>query len=120
MDFNIITIFPEILKPYANSSILGRAQEHNLININFIDPRDFTTDKHRTIDDTPYGGGPGMVMKVEPIDKAVESITKKQKNKKTRTILLSTRGKIFTSKEAKRLSKYDNIILIAGRYEGVD
>lgn len=124
MKFDIITIFPKILDSYFAESILKRAQNKNLISIKAHNLRDFTLDKHHKVDDTPYGGGPGMVFKVEPIAKAVESIkrqaTSKKKKTKSRTILFSLRGKKFDSEVAKRLSKYDQLILICGRYEGVD
>lgn len=125
IQFDIITIFPDIFDCYFNESIIKRAQEKRLIKIDVHNLRDFTTDKHRTVDDTPYGGGPGMVLKVEPIYKAVQKLktakTKtKNKKPKTRIILFSTRGKKFDNKVAKRLSKYDQLILISGRYEGVD
>ncbi|MDP2704088.1 MAG: tRNA (guanosine(37)-N1)-methyltransferase TrmD [bacterium] len=116
--FSIISIFPEAFSSYLKTSILGKAGERKLINIKAVDPRTFTKDKHKTVDDKPYGGGPGMVMKIEPIYKAVQSARKK--GKKERVILFSTRGKIFTQKDARRLAKYDHLILICGRYEGVD
>jgi tRNA (guanine37-N1)-methyltransferase len=122
MKFNILSVIPESFGEYFRHSILGRAQKRGIIDIHVHNIRDWTTDKHHKVDDSPFGGGPGMVMKVEPILKAVEEIRGKGKNKKdkTRTILFSTRGKLFTAKEAKRLSKYKNLILICGRYEGVD
>ncbi|MEK7479055.1 MAG: tRNA (guanosine(37)-N1)-methyltransferase TrmD [Patescibacteria group bacterium] len=122
ISFHIISIFPESMKAYAECSILKRAQKKKFINIAFVNPRDFTSDKHHSVDDAPFGGGPGMVMKAEPIYKAVQSITKKPKNQKTkkRIILFSTRGKLFTQKEAKRLARYRHLIFICGRYEGVD
>ena len=118
--FDIITIFPKILDSYINESIIKRAREKGLIKITAHDLRDYTTDKHHKVDDKPYGGGPGMVIKVEPVYKAVEKLKVKNKKLKTRTILFSTRGKKLDSKAAKRLSKYDQLILICGRYEGVD
>ncbi|PIR89635.1 MAG: tRNA (guanosine(37)-N1)-methyltransferase TrmD [Candidatus Harrisonbacteria bacterium CG10_big_fil_rev_8_21_14_0_10_40_38] len=118
--FHLLTIFPKMFDSYISESILKRAQEKRLISISAYDIRDFATDKHRKVDDTPYGGGPGMVLKVEPIFKAVNRIKAKSKKLKTRTILFSTRGKVFDAKIAKRLSKYDELILICGRYEGVD
>lgn len=122
MRFDIITIFPKIFNSYFNESILKRAQARKLITIKTCNLRQFTTDKHHKVDDSPYGGGPGMVIKVEPIYKAVQLLKlKSQKsNLKSRVILFSTRGKKFDSKIAKRLSKYDQLILICGRYEGVD
>lgn len=118
MKFDIITIFPQILDSYFGESLLKKAQDKGLISIKTHNLRDFTDDKHRKVDDSPYGGGPGMVLKAEPIAKAVEKI--KGKNKKSRTILFSLRGKKFDQKEAHRLAKYDQLIFICGRYEGVD
>ncbi|MEK7641301.1 MAG: tRNA (guanosine(37)-N1)-methyltransferase TrmD [Patescibacteria group bacterium] len=120
MRFDILTIFPKIFDSYINESILKRAREKKLIKITAHNLRDFTTDKHRKVVDSPFGGGPGMVFKLEPIYKAVEKLKAKSKKLKTRTILFSTRGKRFDNKEAKRLAKYDQLILICGRYEGVD
>lgn len=143
MKFDIITIFPEIFSAkdgplpagrlgasggnscgYFSQSIIKRATEKGLIKINIHNLRDFTSDKHKTVDDTPYGGGAGMVMKVEPIYKCVEKIKSNPpaggKKLKTRIILFSAKGKRYTQKEAVRLSKYKNLILICGRYEGVD
>ncbi len=114
---HFLSIFPKMFDSYLNESILKRAQAKKLASFKVMDIRDFATDKHRTTDDKPYGGGAGMVMKVEPIFKALKKI---KQDKKTRIILLSAKGKIFNQKEAKRLSKYNNLILICGRYEGVD
>ena len=142
MQFDIITIFPNIFDSYLNESILGRAQKDGLIKINTHDLRDYTEDKHKSVDDTPYGGGVGMLMMVEPIYKALKSLRgsasdrgnpvanseiatsastpPRNDTKKTRTILLSPRGKRFTQKDAQRLTKYDQLVFVAGRYEGVD
>lgn len=127
MQFDIITIFPKIFDCYFNESIIKRARKKGLVEIDVHNLRNFTTDKHKTVDDKPYGGGPGMVLKVEPIFRAVQAI-KKIRNKpktqnpkpKTRVILFSAKGKMFTQKEARRLAKYDQLIMICGRYEGVD
>ncbi|MBM5789910.1 tRNA (guanosine(37)-N1)-methyltransferase TrmD [Candidatus Parcubacteria bacterium] len=120
--FDFITIFPETIAPYAQASILGRAQKKQLIEVHAHDLRDWTTDKHRTVDDTPYGGGAGMLMKVEPIEKAVQAIGARvrRRSKKTRVILTAASGKPFTQKDARRLARYDQVIFICGRYEGVD
>jgi len=119
--FNIITIFPEALDLYLKTSLLGRAQKNKLIKVNLINLRDFTSDKHKSVDDKAYGGGPGMVVKVEPIYKAVEFAKGKgQRAKRKRIILFSTRGKKFTNKIAKRLALCNELILICGRYEGAD
>jgi tRNA (guanine37-N1)-methyltransferase len=145
MKFNIITIFPQIFDSYFNESILKRAQKKGLISFNIINLRDFTTDRHKTVDDTPYGGGAGMVMKVDVLHRAIDAIkkdiAKKQKfsdekagsfqlvaarkklqakSSKLKTVLLSAKGKKWTQQMAQRYSKLDNLILICGRYEGVD
>ena len=123
--FHVLTIFPEVIDSYASESLFKRAQEKKIISVKAHNIRDFSRDRHQKVDDRPFGGGPGMVFKVEPIYRAVESILKKSKSqkpnsKKTRTILFSTRGKKFDAKIAKRLAKYENVIFICGRYEGVD
>lgn len=116
MQFDIVTIFPEVIEPYTSASILGRGQEDGVIDINAHNLRDWTDDKHNTVDDTPYGGGPGMVMKVEPFDKAVDDLCAEN----SRVVLTSARGKQFKQADAKRLSNYDQVIFLCGRYEGVD
>jgi len=134
--FDIITIFPKIFNSYFNESIVRRAQKSGKIKINIIDLRKFSTDKHKKVDDKSYGGGPGMVLKIEPLTKALRSILRisnfqfpifKQISKsklqklKTKIILFSPAGKQFNSKMAAEWArKYDQIIMIAGHYEGVD
>jgi len=120
--FYILSVIPEAIKAYTQASILGRAQKKGLIKVECADIRRWTRDAHKTVDDAPFGGGPGMVLKVGSIYEAVTAIRSKIKNKKekTRIILFSTRGKLFDEHEAQRLSKYDRLILICGRYEGVD
>ena len=118
--FDIITIFPEMFSGYFNESLLKRAQKNKLIKINLHNLRNFSTDKHKTVDDSPYGGGPGMVLKVEPIYKAIKHLKAKNSKLKARIVLFSTRGKKFDQKAAQRLAKYNQLILICGRYEGVD
>ena len=124
MKFDIITIFPEIFDSYFNESIIKRAQKKGLVKINVHNLRDYTNDKHKSIDDGPYGGGPGMVMMAEPIFKAIKKLKKPHYAKASRggvkIILFSPRGKKFDQKMAKRFSKLDNLIMICGRYEGVD
>ncbi len=117
--FTVITIFPEMIESYGKLSLLGKAEKKKLIRIEGINPRDFAKNKHNTVDDAPFGGGPGMVMKIGPIYEAVNAAKKKNKGT-TRVVLLSVRGKAFTNKTAKRLKKYKHLILISGRYEGVD
>ncbi len=119
--FDVITIFPEMLSSYLKESLISRAQEKKLIKINTHNLRDFTIDNHQTVDDRPFGGGLGMVLKVEPIFKAVNKIRKsKIINHKSKIILFTPRGEKFTQKMAHKLSKLDQIIFICGRYEGVD
>ncbi len=120
--FNIITIFPEIFDSYLKESLIARAQKKRLVKINIHNLREWTADRHQTVDDRPFGGGLGMVLKIEPIYKAVKEIKRKTKNKKqkTKTILFTPRGKKFNQKMAYQLSKLNQIIMICGRYEGVD
>lgn len=124
MRFDILTLFPNMCLPYLGESILKRAQEKGLLFFSVHDIRDFTTDKHHKADDTPYGGGAGMVLKGEPIFRAVEAVRSLEnesgKLSRTRVILLSAKGQRFSQKDAKRLLAYDQLIFICGRYEGVD
>jgi tRNA (guanine37-N1)-methyltransferase len=128
VNFHIITIFPKIFDSYFSESILKRAQAKELISIDIHNLRDYTEDKHKTVDDTPYGGGAGMVLKIEPIWRCIQSLNLKFKIKnlklksslRSRTILFSAKGKKYTQKDARRLAKYENLIMLCGRYEGVD
>jgi tRNA (guanine37-N1)-methyltransferase len=113
--FHIITIFPKVFDDYFNTSIIKRAQQKKLIKINIHNLRDFTKDKHKTVDDKPYGGGPGMILKADIIYRALGKIKNKQK-----IILLSPAGKQFNQKMAQKFSKLKEIIFICGRYEGID
>lgn len=124
MRFDIITLFPESFTAYFAVSMLKRAQEKQLIEIHTHQLRDFAHDKHKTVDDTPYGGGAGMVLKVEPIAECLEAVISQQPTNnevsKTRKILFSAKGKVLTQDDVKRLATYDRLILLCGRYEGVD
>ena len=123
MKFDIITIFPNIFDSYFNESIIKRAQQKKLVKINIYNLRDYTFDKHKTVDDRPYGGGSGMVLMVDPIEKAIKNIKKVypvQQGKKSKIILLSAKGKKLDQKMVCQFSKLDQLILISGRYEGVD
>lgn len=119
MNFHIITLFPESFDSYINSSIIGRAIRDKKIKIKFYNPRDFTKDKWRRVDQKPYGGGPGMVLEALSIIKAVEKAIKGKK--KTKIIWLSPSGKQFKNDVAEKISKqYKDIVIICGRYEGID
>jgi tRNA (guanine37-N1)-methyltransferase len=123
MIFDFVSLFPESFTSYLGVSMLNRAKEDGLVSFGFVNPRDYTTDKHRTVDDTPYGGGAGMVMKPEPLFACVEDLLAKSdvSRERTRVILFSAKGKQFDQKDARRLVEdYDRLILVAGRYEGVD
>ena len=120
MRFDIISLFPESLTSYFAVSILKRAQEKGLVEIVMHQLRDFAHDKHKTVDDTPYGGGAGMVLKVEPIAEALMTVRNLVPTAPTRTILFSAKGKIMTQDDVKRLATYERLILLCGRYEGVD
>lgn len=117
MQIHILTIFPQIFDSYFNASIIKRAIEKNIAKINTLNIRDYALDKHKTVDDRPYGGGAGMIMKAEPIYKALSSL---KLNGKSRIILLSPHGPAFKQKTAHRLVKYNEIVFICGRYEGID
>ncbi|MDO8505584.1 MAG: tRNA (guanosine(37)-N1)-methyltransferase TrmD [bacterium] len=137
MKFDVLTIFPEMFSGYFGESIISRAQEKKLLKISVHDLRKWATDKHHKVDDKPYGGGPGMVFKVEPIARALRALrvmklreyeitskknsrSRKLENSQTRVILTSARGKQFTASDARRLAKYKRVVIICGRYEGVD
>jgi len=117
-NFTIITIFPQMFDSPLGYSIVKKARAKGLINLTVIDARDYTTDRHRTVDDTPYGGGQGMVMKPEPLVAALEHARSKARH--SRVVLLAPQGQIFKQETAQRLSLEQEIVLICGRYEGVD
>lgn len=124
INFHIITLFPEAIEPYLQVSILGRAVRNKIITTSLYQLRDFSKDKHKRVDDNPYAGGPGMVLQAKPILDAVEKVQKKIGKKaktKIKVIIFGTLGKQFTNSYAMNIGKrYTDIILIAGRYEGVD
>lgn len=135
MNFHIITIFPEVCRVYTDASVLGRAQKTDKgkgakvkgkkISVQYYNPRDFTNDIHKRVDDRPYGGGPGMVMQAEPIlkawQKAVGRKSKALKNGKIKTLIMSPRGTVFTNKLAQKWAdQYEHLVLLSGRYEGID
>ena len=121
MIFDIMTLFPDLVKTILGESIIGRAQKSGVIEIKCHNIRDYSTDKHHRVDDTPYGGGKGMLMMAPPIyDCYKHIISTKENNSSTRTIYMSPAGQVFDQKKAEELSKYDNIIILCGHYEGVD
>ncbi len=123
MKFHLLTIFPAIFDSYLNESILRRASEKKIVKFKVHNLRDWTNDKHKTVDDAPYGGGAGMLMKIEPLYKALSAIkktNKKVKPNKRKIILLSASGKTWNQALAQKYSKLEEIIFICGRYEGVD
>jgi tRNA (guanine37-N1)-methyltransferase len=130
MNFHVITLFPEVCQAYTDASVLGRAQKTDKgkgakvrgkkISVTYYNPRDFTVDKHHKADDRPYGGGPGMVMKAEPVLKAWDKAVGRKAGK-VKTLIMSPRGVKFDQTMAKELAeKYENVVLISGRYEGID
>lgn len=132
MHFHVITLFPEICQAYTDASILGRAQKAEKgkgakvkgkkIAVSYYNPRDFSKDKHNKVDERPYGGGPGMVMQAEPVLRAWEkAVGRKKDQSKVKTLIMSPRGQKFTQDLAKAYAeKYEHLVLISGRYEGID
>lgn len=116
MTIDILTLFPKMFKGPFAESIVKRAQEKELVEIKIHDLRHWTKDKRKTVDDRPYGGGIGMILLVEPIDRALREL----KSKKAKVILLSPSGRVFTQKKARQLAKSDHLIFICGHYEGID
>lgn len=117
MKFDIMTLFPEMIENYCSFSILKRAVESSIISVNTVNPRDFTLDKHKKVDDTPYGGGAGMVLMAQPYVDAYESI---EKNDNSITVMLSPQGEPLNDKLVNELSQYSQIIMMCGHYEGFD
>jgi tRNA (guanine37-N1)-methyltransferase len=119
MQFDIVTIFPSMIEAGLGEGVVSRGVERGLLNVAVHDLRRWTTDRHRTVDDVPYGGGPGMVMKAEPLMRAVSEIRETRGTPDT-VVLLSPQGRTFTQAEAERLGRLEHIVLLCGRYEGMD
>jgi tRNA (guanine37-N1)-methyltransferase len=117
--FDIVTIFPRMIEAALAEGVVARALQRELLRVSVRDLRDFTDDRHRSVDDVPYGGGPGMVMKPEPIFRAVEAITK-ESGAPQAIVLVSPHGRQFTQAEAARLAGLDRVTILCGRYEGID
>jgi len=120
MLFQVLTTFPEMIEAVVGESILGRARQKGMIEVQAVNLRDFTADKHRTTDDAPFGGGPGMVMKPEPVFKAVESLVARARGGRPRVLLMTPQGRRFDQPMAAQLARESHLIIICGRYEGVD
>src|SRR5436190_10746755 len=119
MTFDIVTIFPAMIDHALAAGILGRAIERGTLDVKVHDLRDFTTDRHRVVDDVPYGGGPGMILKPDPIFRALDAIAAKRGGALT-VIMTSPQGRRFTQAEAERLSGLAHVVLLCGRFEGYD
>ncbi len=119
MKISVVTLFPEMFTAITESGITSRAVKTDLMQLDFVNPRDFTEDKHRTVDDKPYGGGPGMLMKVEPLAKAIAE-AKGQVGESAKVIYLSPQGQPLTQAGLEELSQLPGLVLVAGRYEGID
>ncbi|GAA0853534.1 tRNA (guanosine(37)-N1)-methyltransferase TrmD [Aliiglaciecola litoralis] len=117
--FGVVSLFPEMFDSFTQQGVTGRAVKNRLLDVEFFNPRDFTHDKHRTVDDRPYGGGPGMLMMVQPLTDAIHA-AKLAAGKKTKVIYLSPQGKKLDQAGVKQLSENDSLIFVAGRYEGID
>ena len=115
LQFHVITIFPEIFQSFLQTSLIGKAREAGLVGVSCVDPREFTTDKHNSVDDTPYGGGEGMVFKPEPVVMAMESVPGRPHR-----VLLTPQGKPLAQRDLQELASRDEVMLICGRYEGFD
>ena len=118
MRIDVLTLFPELIEPHLGTSLIGKAREAGVLTVSVTQIREFARDKHHTVDDAPYGGGAGMVMKCEPLFAAVESL--RDCNTLERVILMSPRGRRFTQDVARDLARTKDVVLICGRYEGVD
>jgi tRNA (guanine37-N1)-methyltransferase len=119
MRFDIVTLFPDMVRDSASHGVTGRAIERGIVDLSVWDPRDFTQDRYRTVDDRPYGGGPGMVMKFEPLRDAIRA-AKQAQGGAAKTIYLSPQGRVLDQKAAVEFSQAQGLILVAGRYEGID
>lgn len=121
MKITVITLFPDMVMPFFTQSIVKKAQEKGLVEVNVINLRDFAIDERGTVDDRPYGGGPGMVLRPEPVVAAIESVRAASKDgKRAKVLLTSARGTVFDQEKAKEFAMEDEIVLVAGHYEGVD
>jgi len=119
MKFDVVTIFPELVEAGLTAGVIGRARQSGLLDIAIHNLRDFTSDRHRVVDDTPFGGGPGMVLKPEPLFAAVETL-RERRGTADAVLLMSPAGRVFTQADARRFATLKHIVVLCGRYEGVD
>src|SRR5690349_240382 len=115
MKFTVVTILPELIEPALAAGVVGRAREAGTITVDTVNPRDFTSDRHRTVDDTPYGGGPGMVMKAEPLLAAIAKATSNGGHR----VLMSPAGRPLTQARVRELARHEHLVFVCGRYEGI-
>lgn len=117
--FGLVTLFPEMFTAFTEQGVSGRAVQNGLLDVEFFNPRNFTHDKHRTVDDRPYGGGPGMLMMVQPLSDAIDAAKAASKSK-AKVVYMSPQGQPLTQQLAQSLAEEESLILVAGRYEGID
>ena len=117
--FSVVTLFPELIASFRDTGVIGRCVERGLVNVETVNPREFTTDRRQTVDDSPYGGGPGMVMMVEPLRKAIAA-AKRRDSRAAHVIYLTPQGRRFDQRGVRELRDRDHLIFVAGRYEGID
>ncbi len=117
MKFSVLTLFPEMIEAYCDCSIIKRAKENEIIKVETVNPRDFTLDKHKKVDDTPYGGGAGMVLMAQPYVDAYESV---ERCENSITVMLTPQGEVFDDKVANELAQYNQVVMLCGHYEGFD
>lgn len=120
MRFDVISLFPEMVRQAASYGVTGRAIENGLVDLAVWNPRDYTLDKHRTVDDRPYGGGPGMLMKYQPLCDAVAAAKGQMDNSSVKVVCLTPQGKPLTQALLQQAKNYQQLVLVAGRYEGID
>ena len=120
MRLNLLTLFPEIFEGAINASLIKKARDKGILDFNVVDLRQFAKDKHRTADNSPYGGGPGMVILADIVFSGMNAVKNEKSDKKSRSIMLTPTGKPFTQKKAKELSAYDELTFVCGHYEGID
>jgi tRNA (guanine37-N1)-methyltransferase len=120
MRIDVVTLFPEFFTSPLQAGVLSRAAQKGLVSFRFVNPRDFTSDRHRTVDDTPYGGGPGMILRPEPVVEAVESLTGPGNPRQVPVVLLSPQGDVLTQERVAQLAEMGELLFICGRYKALD